>query len=410
MPDVNHVTTSVLMVAIGGYGFHYLKTLLEQFHPSRCHIVGVVDPMAKQSRLWPVVSLLGVPVRPTIEEFYAEGHHADLAVISSPIHHHVPQSIVALERGTSVLCDKPIGATIQEAEELIRARGQSGRWVMIGYQWSFSAAILALKRDILEGRFGRPIRLSTLCCWPRDLSYYGRNDWAGRLRHEATGRWVLDSPANNGMAHYLHNLFFVLGPDMHLSARPRSVQAEMYRANAIESCDTASCRVITDQGVELLFHASHATERTIAPRFRFDFEQAVITCGENNGGGIVAKFRDGREKAYGSPDDTPQFHKLIAALDRVLGAGPIVCGPEAAMSQTLAVNGMHDSVADIPSFPEAMLRREQSPERVYAAGLDEVLLRCYRDGTLPAESGAPWAVAGRTISLADYHQFPGGRP
>lgn len=409
MSDANHETVSVLMVAIGGYGFHYLKTLVEELQPSRCHIVGVVDPMARQSRLWPVVSLLGVPVRATIEEFYGEGHHADLAVISSPIHWHVPQSIVALGRGTSVLCDKPLGATIQEAEELIRARDHSGRWVMIGYQWSFSSAIRALKRDIMAGQFGKPIRLSTLCCWPRDFSYYGRNDWAGRLHDGITGRWVLDSPANNGMAHYLHNLFFILGPEMHLSARPRSVQAEMYRANAIENCDTAACRAITEQGTELLFYASHATERTIAPRFRLEFEQAVITCGDD-GGAIMAQDRNGRQKSYGSPDDTPQFHKLVAALDRARGAGPIVCGPEAAMSQTLCIDGMHDSVPEIVSFPVPLLRHEQSPERVYADGLDEVLLRCYRDGTLPAESVAPWAVAGRTVSLTGYRTFPGGRP
>jgi predicted dehydrogenase len=395
------------MVAIGGYGFHYLKTLLEQFHPSRCHIVGVVDPMARQSRMWPVVNLLGVAVRPTIEEFYREGLRADLAVVSSPIQWHVPQSIVALERGTSVLCDKPLGATVQEGEELIRVRDRSGRWVMIGYQWSFSSAILALKRDMLAGLFGKPIRLSTLCCWPRDLSYYGRNDWAGRLRDAATGRWVLDSPANNAMAHYLHNLFFLLGPEPHLSASPRSVQAEMYRANAIESCDTAACRAVTDRGTELLFYASHATERTIAPRFCLEFEEAVVTCGETDAA-IVAVDRNGQRKAYGSPDDTPQFHKLGAALDRAKGAGPIFCGPEAAMSQTLCVNGMHESVSVIPSFPAPLVQRERSPERVYAAGLDDVLLSCYRDKTLPAEAGVPWAVPGRIVSLADYHSFPEG--
>src|SRR5512135_1399371 len=98
MADATHETVSVLVVAIGGYGFHYLKTIVEELQPSRCQIAGVVDPMARQSRLWPVVSLLGVPVRATIEEFYAEGHHADLAVISSPIHWHVPQSIVALRQ------------------------------------------------------------------------------------------------------------------------------------------------------------------------------------------------------------------------------------------------------------------------------------------------------------------------
>jgi predicted dehydrogenase len=406
MPEPHHEGVSVLMVAIGGYGFHYLKTLLEDLHPARCHIAGVVDPMARRSRLWPVVSLLGVPVRSSVEEFYGEGHHADLAVISSPIHWHVPQSIVALGRGSAVLCDKPLGATVQEARELMSARDRSGRWVMIGYQWSFSSAILSLKRDILAGLFGRPLRVSALCCWPRDVSYYNRNNWAGRLRDEATGRWVLDGPANNAMAHYLHNLFFVLGPEPHLSARPRSVQAEMYRAYPIEGCDTAVCRAVTDQGTELLFYASHATERTIAPRFRLEFEEAVITCGED-GGDIVAIDRRGVRKAYGSPDDTPQFHKLVAALDLVKGGGSIVCGPEAAMSQTACINGMHDSVPAIPSLPASLLRQERSPERVFAPGLDDILLRCYQDGALPSETGVPWAIAGRTVSLADYRTFPG---
>ena len=407
MPESHDQTVSVLMVAIGGYGFHYLKTLMEDLHPSRCHIAGIVDPMARKSRLWPVVSLLDAPVRSSVEEFYAEGHHADLAVIASPIHWHVPQSVVALARGSAVLCDKPLGATIQEARELVGARDKSGRWVMIGYQWSFSKAILSLKRDILAGRFGRPLRASTLCCWPRDVSYYGRNDWAGRLRDEATGRWVLDGPANNAMAHYLHNLFFVLGPEPHLSASPRSVQAEMYRAYAIEGCDTAVCRVVTDQGTELLFYGSHATERTIAPRFRLEFEEAVVTCGEQDGD-IVAVDRTGGRISYGSPDDTPQFHKLVAAVAHVRGGGSFVCGPEAAMSQTLCVNGMHDSVPDIPSFPRSLLREEQSPERVFAQGLDDILLRCYQDGTLPGEARVPWAAAGRTVNLEGYRHFPGG--
>ena len=117
---------SVLMVAIGGYGFHYLKTLLEELPPARCRLAGVVDPRAEQSMLWPVVSHLGVPVHASVEAFYGEGHRADLAVISSPIHWHVPQSLVALAHGSTVLCDKPLGATIQEAQELIQARDRSG--------------------------------------------------------------------------------------------------------------------------------------------------------------------------------------------------------------------------------------------------------------------------------------------
>lgn len=395
------------MVAIGGYGYHYLKTLIEEVKPSRGRLAGVVDPMAERSLLWPVVNDLGVPACSSMEEFYRDGRQADLAVISSPIHWHVPQSLVALAHGSSVLCDKPLGATIQEAQELVQTRDRAGRWVMIGYQWSYSSAIQALKRDLLAGLFGRPRRLSTLCCWPRDASYYGRNDWAGRLRDRATGRWVLDSPANNAMAHFLHNLFFVLGPELNLSERPQSVQAEMYRAYPIETCDTAACRVITESGTELLFYASHATERAIEPRFRFEFEDAVITFGEDKGG-IVAVGRKNQHKSYGVPDDTPQFHKLSVAIDRVKVEGSIVCGPEAALSQTLCVNGMHDSVAAIASFPSFFVRRKEAPERRFVTGLDDVLLRCYRDGTLPDEACVPWAAAGRTVSLAGYQHYPGG--
>ncbi|MBZ5496377.1 MAG: Gfo/Idh/MocA family oxidoreductase [Acidobacteriia bacterium] len=407
MPGEDAEPVTVLMVAIGGYGFHYLKTLLDELPPSRCRLAGVVDPMAERSLLWPVVSHFGIPACSSIDEFYEEGHHADLAVISSPIHWHVPQSLVALSRGSSVLCDKPLGATIQEARELVEGRDHSGRWVMIGYQWSYSRAILALKRDILAGLFGCPRRLSTLCCWPRDSGYYGRNDWAGRLLDQPTGRWVLDSPANNAMAHFLHNLLFVLGSEMHLSAQPRSVQAEMYRANSIESADTAACRVLTENGTELLFYASHATERAIDPRFHFEFEEAVITCGEE-GGEIVALDRKGNLKSYGAPDDTSQFRKLVAAIDYVRGEGTIACGPEAAMAQTLCVNGMHDSVFEIPSFPVMQVRREGAPGRMIVAGLDDTLLCCYRQGKLPRETGVAWAVAGRSVSLSDYRCFPGG--
>lgn len=400
---------SILMVAIGGYGFHYLRTLLDESNPGRYRLAGVVDPFAERSGLWPTVARLGVPVSATIEEFYAAGHRADLAVVASPIHHHVPQSCAALANLSHVLCDKPLGATIQDAEELIRVRDGSHRSVLIGYQWSFSSAILSLKRDIMAGRFGRPKRLAALCLWPRDASYYRRNDWAGRKRDTVTGRWVLDGPANNAMAHFLHNLFFVLGHELHLSALPREVRAERYRAYPIETDDTVACRAVTDEGIELLFYASHATAESAGPLFRFEFEDAFVTFADQETG-IVAEDSKGRRRTYGSPDDTPQFRKLVAAADAARTGAPVVCGPEAARSQTLCVNAVHESVPEATRFPEDLLRRASDPERVFVAGLDETLQRCYRNATLPSEEGVGWAAPGSAVSLADYRWFPGGAP
>src|ERR1700674_3375864 len=43
-----------------------------------------------------------------------------------PNHLHVPWSIRAMQAGKHVLCEKPIGLSVAEAEELIRARDAAG--------------------------------------------------------------------------------------------------------------------------------------------------------------------------------------------------------------------------------------------------------------------------------------------
>jgi predicted dehydrogenase len=395
----------VLIVAIGGYGHYYLQTLLDEIPPEQAVLAGIVDPEARRARAWPQVEALGVPVCGGVEDFYAAGGEADLAVIASPIHHHVPQSCAALEHGSHVLCDKPLGATVQDARRLIDARDRSRRFVMIGYQWSYSTAIQDLKRDILAGLFGRPLRYRALCCWPRQLAYYQRNQWAGRLTDPASGRWVLDGPANNAMAHFLHNLLYLGGTDIHLSADPRTVEAELYRAYPIESCDTAACRVVADTGLEILVYASHVSAAPLEPRFTLEFETASVTF-EAQGAPITARDRSGRLKQYGTPDDTRQFKKLFDAVDSVRSAAPVVCGPEAAMAQTLAVNGMHESASGPLSFPDALVVTDDREGSRHVAGLGDALMQCYDSWTLPAEAGFAWARAGRAVNLDGYDRFP----
>jgi predicted dehydrogenase len=266
---------------------------------------------------------------------------------------------------------------------------------MIGYQWSYSDAIQALKRDLVGGRYGRPLRLATLCAWPRDMAYYRRNSWAGRLRDRDSGAWVLDSPANNAMAHFLHNAFFLLGPAMAQSALPAAVTAELARAYPIESADTAACRAITDSGCEVLFLASHATERAIEPRFHLECERGTVACGAS-GRRITGTTRDGAITDYGDPDAGPQFRKLFAAIDRAAHPGLDVCGIEAAAAQTACVVAMHESARDIAAF-HPLLRRGDPDGRLVVSGLAEDLLRCYQSSVLPSEIGCPWALAGRRV-------------
>lgn len=395
---------SVLMVGVGGYGYYYVNVLLNEF-PSGCiNINGVVDPFVRQSACYPEIIGRNISVFDTIEDFYNDGYTADLAVISSPIHYHVPQSITALRHGSNVLCDKPIGAVIQDVDELISVRDETGKWVMIGYQWSFSRAIQQLKSDILDGLFGAPRRLKTICLWPRDDVYYNRNKWAGRIKDEH-GRWILDSPVNNAMAHFLHNLFYVLGDSVSTSASPQEVTAELYRANPIENYDTAACRIYTHKGIELLFYGSHVTVAEKGPIFHFEFDDATISFGESSKK-CVAIDKKGNSKNYGSPDDDHQFLKLFEAVDTIRNPRPIVCGLEAARSQILCMNGIQESVPEINKFPESMIERNESERRWYVAGLDDALMSCYKKEILPGEAKYLWANKGNTVDLTNYRYYP----
>lgn len=395
---------SIALVAVGGYGNFYVSSLLDKTDPDLFSIVGIVDPMAERSPRLAELTSLRIPIYDTLADFYAQ-HSADLALVSSPIHLHCQHTCAALENGSNVLCEKPLGATIQEAHRMIETRDRVGRFVGIGYQWSFSSAVQRLKRDIIAGRFGKPLRAKTIVLWPRAENYYARNNWAG-AKDDGKGNWILDSPVNNATAHYLHNMLYLLGDRVDRSATPARVVAELYRANNITNYDTGVARIVTTDNVEVFYYASHAVKDSHGPEFLLEFERGQVSLGDR-GGSIVARCHDGTEADYGNPSDAPEI-KLHDAISAVRGETRIVCTPEAASAQTLAMNGMQESVPDIAVFRSEWTRAEGEPGKrlTYVDGLGETLLDCYRRHQLPSELQVDWAVAGQPVDLAGYTHFP----
>jgi len=396
----------IVLVGVGGYGEAYLREVLDAGAARGVELVGAADPEPERCEGLGELRRREVPLYPTLSEFYRE-READLAVISAPIHLHAPLTCEALEHGSHVLCEKPLAATAQDGLRMAAAAAAAGRSVAIGYQWSYSDAIQAFKGDVMAGRFGRPVRLRTVALWPRREPYYRRNRWAG-ARKSAGGAWVLDSPANNATSHFLHNMFYVLGETRETSARPVEIQAELYRAKPIENYDTAALRCRTASGVEILFYTTHSVAESRGPVSCFEFEEATVTYDENHGQDLVARFRDGAEQSYGNPQDG-RMNKLWESVAAVRSGGPMACPVEAALSQTVCVNGAHESVPEIAPFPAELVQATESDEGrlVWVAGLYEALLDCYERGVLPAEHGAlSWARPGRTVDLHAYRTFP----
>lgn len=398
---------TIALSGLGGYGEQYLNELLDPRYEGRVTLAGGIDPQPERCTRLADLRARGAPIYQTLADFYQE-HSADLLIVSAPIHEHAPQTCLGLAHGSHVLCEKPLAATVQEADAMIAARDKAGTTVAIGYQWSFDPVILSLKRDIMAGHFGRPLRLSTVALWPRTAAYYARNNWAGRQK-APSGAWVLDSPANNAVAHYLHNMLFLLGARIDRSVTPLNVQAELYRANPIENYDTAALRVAVEGGAEILFYASHAVSESFGPVLRAEFENGTIHM-DGLSGRLTARTRAGAQIDYGVPDNGVRA-KLEASLNAIERGAPVTCGIEAARAHTVCINGAQESAEEIADFDPAQISHmdAQDGRLTFVAGLGEALRQCAEAGKLPSEMGFAWARPGRMIDLRGYAIFPSGK-
>lgn len=401
---------TIVLAGVGGFGQYYIRHLLESPVASGFVFAAGIDPCAANTPQFALLKERGIPVYASLDEFHARHAPADLALVATPLHTHAPLTIKALAHGSHVLCEKPAAPTIQEVREMIAARDKAGRNVFIGYQWSFSTQIQSLKADIASGRFGKPLCFKTLVLWPRNHHYYTGREWAARLRHPRTGQWILDSPAGNAAAHYLHNMFYLLGDTPSSSAFPVQVAAELYRANDIENYDTVAARALVENGCEVLFYASHATDPQLGemgPVCCFEFDNATIHFA-GLGNPFVAKFHNGEIREY-PHDPLVEGRKVRHALETVRkGTGSVLCGLEAAAAHTLCVNGIQESMPEIQDFPESLIRQSgEGDERVvYAEGLHQILNHAFAAGMLPFEMNVPWAFAGREMDLREYQDFP----
>ena len=203
----------------------------------------------------------------------------------------------------------------------------------IGFNWSFTPVVQQLKRDILSGIFGKPKRLKTLVLWPRSEDYYTRSSWAGK-EYSPNGEMIFDSVANNATSHFLHHLFYLLGPTIDTSCELKDVTAELYRVNDLETFDTCAVQLHTKDDVEILYYASHATKEDFPPRYVLEFERATIVY--KHGHPIEARFVDGISIKYEHGVDN-MFTKLQVCIEATANLHHhILCGIEALLPMYIA--------------------------------------------------------------------------
>ena len=391
------------IVGIGGFGKTHVRSIeaLEADGKARIDAAVVIDPENHPEKLAEFATR-NVRIYDSIEALLEEGG-VDYITLPIGIHHHVPLSILSLEAGFNVVCEKPIAATVQDANQLIDVKNKTGKTVLIGYQSIYAPSTQTIKTRLLDGKLGKLNAIRIKGGWPRGSKYYNRNGWAGRLTLD-DGTYVLDSPINNAMAHDVNNAMYLCGTSQHTSAEPETVQAELYRARHIETFDTASVRIMAN-GVEVIIGLSHSTRENFNPIMMLDCEKGQV---EWTRGSATIRYSDGTEENFDEKnlrDHNGPFHNAIDILRN--NAEPL-CPPEVARAQTLCINGAHESCPEITNISDDFIDATDRDGDLFhiVRGLDELLDQSFEEKKLFSELGAEWGVASTPFDMTNYDHFP----
>jgi predicted dehydrogenase len=87
----------------------------------------------------------------------------DAVIIATADAFHVPASIRALEAGKHVLCEKPVGLTVEECRELKAAVTRSGKVLQVGHMKRFDPGLQAAK-SFIRDEMGELVALKAWYC------------------------------------------------------------------------------------------------------------------------------------------------------------------------------------------------------------------------------------------------------
>jgi len=101
----------------------------------------------------------------------------DAVYIATPNNLHREQVITAARMGKHVLCEKPLGRTVRECEEMIEECRRSGVKLGVAFMMRFHGLHQKIKKLINDGTIGKPVLArAQLTCWYPKMEGAWRQD------------------------------------------------------------------------------------------------------------------------------------------------------------------------------------------------------------------------------------------
>lgn len=204
----------------------------------------------------------------------------DVVHICTPHHTHAAIAVDALERGISVVLEKPVAHTRAEATRLTEAASQSGATIAVCFQNRYNAPVRAARELLSSGAAGRVVGASATVLWHRGAEYYDDRPWRG-LWSTAGGGLLM-----NQAIHTLDLVQWLVGP----VASVRGTASTRLLGDAIEVEDTAEMVLTHENGARTVFYATLANVVNAPVAIDIVTENATLSLR----GALTVTWADGR--------------------------------------------------------------------------------------------------------------------
>ena len=151
------------MAGAGAFGRNHLRVYRElEAAGAGVALVAAVEPDA--ARAAEAAAKYAIPVFATVDELLAADLKLDAATVAVPTVHHAAVAAqlldAGLEAGLDLLVEKPLAATLAEADDLMSRAERGGRILQPGHLERFNPAVLAVEPQLRRPMFFESHRLS----------------------------------------------------------------------------------------------------------------------------------------------------------------------------------------------------------------------------------------------------------
>ena len=153
------------MIGVGAFGRNHARVYQQLQQEGRVRLVGVVDP--NMARADAMAREFSCKAFGSVEQMLTTHSEVQAASVAVPTMLHLDVARSLMEAGVDVLIEKPMAATLDEADELLRIASEHKRVAQVGHLERFNPAVRATLPLINRPMFFEVHRLSVFS--PRAL-------------------------------------------------------------------------------------------------------------------------------------------------------------------------------------------------------------------------------------------------